>query len=79
MNVMKRATMKTFVLSLLLLLTFSATWLAARLFAMRAEQPGLFLAAGDMIQGDTWTNFSQGHSTIALLNALRLELANLTK
>jgi 5'-nucleotidase / UDP-sugar diphosphatase len=101
--------MKTFVLSLLLLLTLSATaygapasfrvyyvndfhgfanssqppgthdqqggaaWLAARLFALRAEQPGLFLAAGDMIQGDTWTNFSQGHSAIDLLNALHLD------
>lgn len=50
-----------------------AAWLAARLQTFRAEQPGLFLAAGDMIQGDTWTNFSQGHSTIALLNALHLD------
>lgn len=50
-----------------------AAWLAARLKTLRAEQPGLFLAAGDMIQGDTWTNFSQGHSAIALLNQLHLD------
>jgi 2',3'-cyclic-nucleotide 2'-phosphodiesterase (5'-nucleotidase family) len=50
-----------------------AAWLAARLKALQAEQPGLFLAAGDMIQGDTWTNFSQGYSTIALLNQLQVD------
>ncbi|MBU0663833.1 MAG: 5'-nucleotidase C-terminal domain-containing protein [Proteobacteria bacterium] len=48
-------------------------WLASRLKRLRTEQPGLFLAAGDMIQGDTWTNFSQGYSTIALLNQLHLD------
>jgi 2',3'-cyclic-nucleotide 2'-phosphodiesterase (5'-nucleotidase family) len=50
-----------------------AAWLATRLKTLRAEQPGLFLAAGDMIQGDTWTNFSQGYSTIALLNQLQVD------
>ncbi|MFH2124552.1 MAG: 5'-nucleotidase C-terminal domain-containing protein [Pseudomonadota bacterium] len=48
-------------------------WLASHLQQLRTEQPGLFLAAGDMIQGDTWTNFSQGYSTIALLNQLHLD------
>ncbi len=50
-----------------------AAWLATRLKELRAEQPGIFLAAGDMIQGDTWTNFSQGYSTIALLNQLQVD------
>ncbi|MDO8945733.1 MAG: 5'-nucleotidase C-terminal domain-containing protein [Desulfocapsaceae bacterium] len=48
-------------------------WLASRLKQLRIEQPGLFLVAGDMIQGDTWTNFSQGYATIALLNQLHLD------
>ncbi len=48
-------------------------WLAARLQQLRMEQPGLLLAAGDMIQGETWTNFSQGYSTLALLNQLHLD------
>jgi 2',3'-cyclic-nucleotide 2'-phosphodiesterase (5'-nucleotidase family) len=50
-----------------------AAWLATALNRHRAEQPGLFLAAGDMIQGDTWSNFSQGYSAIALLNEMRLD------
>lgn len=50
-----------------------AAWLAVRLAKLRTEQPGLFLAAGDMIQGDTWANFSQGHASIDLLNALHLD------
>ncbi|MDD3813394.1 MAG: bifunctional UDP-sugar hydrolase/5'-nucleotidase, partial [Desulfocapsaceae bacterium] len=48
-------------------------WLASRLKQLRTEHPGLFLVAGDVIQGDTWTNFSQGYSTIALLNQLHLD------
>jgi len=50
-----------------------AAWLAGRVNTLRAKQPGLFLAAGDMIQGDTWSNFFQGASTIALLNAMRVD------
>jgi len=50
-----------------------AAWLATGLNRHRAEHPGLFLAAGDMIQGDTWSNFSQGHSAIALLNEMHLD------
>lgn len=50
-----------------------AAWLATRLKELRAEQPGIFLAAGDMIQGETWTNFSQGYSAIALLNQLQVD------
>ncbi len=50
-----------------------AAWLADRVNELRAKQPGLFLAAGDMIQGDTWSNFSQGASAIALLNAMRVD------
>lgn len=48
-------------------------WLASRLKQLRIEQPGLFLVAGDMIQGDTWTNFSQGYAAFALLNQLHLD------
>ena len=50
-----------------------AAWMAGRLNKLRAGHPGLFLAAGDMIQGDTWTNFSQGYSAIALLNAMHVD------
>jgi len=50
-----------------------AAWLAGLVNMLRAKQPGLFLAAGDMIQGDTWSNFFQGASAIALLNAMRLD------
>jgi 5'-nucleotidase len=50
-----------------------AAWLATRLKELRAEQRGIFLAAGDMIQGETWTNFSQGYSAIALLNQLQVD------
>ncbi|KAF0189072.1 MAG: hypothetical protein FD168_1291 [Desulfobulbaceae bacterium] len=50
-----------------------AAWLATGLNKHRAEHPGLFLAAGDMIQGDTWSNFSQGYSSVALLNEMHLD------
>lgn len=50
-----------------------AQWLSGRLQHLRAEQPGVFLAAGDMIQGDTWTNYSQGHAVIDLLNHFQVD------
>jgi 2',3'-cyclic-nucleotide 2'-phosphodiesterase (5'-nucleotidase family) len=37
---------------------------------LRAGQPSLLLAAGDMIQGNQWANFFQGESSVRLMNAL---------
>src|SRR5512137_1113765 len=45
-------------------------WLAARADVLRKEKPTLFLAAGDMIQGNNWANFFRGESVIELMNAI---------
>jgi 5'-nucleotidase / UDP-sugar diphosphatase len=50
-----------------------AAALAARLKILRAEKPGIFVAAGDIIQGDSWANLSQGASAIKLMNHLQLD------
>jgi 5'-nucleotidase / UDP-sugar diphosphatase len=50
-----------------------AAQLAAQVKTLRQEKPSLFLAAGDMIQGSSWTNFFKGSSTIKLLNLMRLD------
>lgn len=50
-----------------------APWLAARIKQLRQEQPTLFLAAGDMIQGDNWANLFRGESVIQLLNHMNLD------
>ena len=47
--------------------------LAARVDELRAEKPTLFLAAGDMIQGNNWANLFCGQSSIQALNALQLD------
>jgi 5'-nucleotidase/UDP-sugar diphosphatase len=47
--------------------------LATRLKVLRGEKPALLLAAGDMIQGSSWANFSRGKSVIALMNALHFD------
>lgn len=47
--------------------------LAARVDELRAEKPTLFLAAGDMIQGNNWANLFSGQSSIQALNALQLD------
>jgi 5'-nucleotidase / UDP-sugar diphosphatase len=47
--------------------------LAAQVKLRRQEKPSLFLAAGDMIQGSSWTNFFKGSSTIKLLNLMNLD------
>lgn len=47
--------------------------LATRIKALRSEKPGIFVAAGDIIQGETWTNLSQGASAIELMNLLKLD------
>jgi 2',3'-cyclic-nucleotide 2'-phosphodiesterase (5'-nucleotidase family) len=44
--------------------------LAEEVKRLRAGQPTLLLAAGDMIQGNQWANFFQGESAIRLMNAL---------
>jgi len=45
-------------------------WLAGRL---RKEKPTLFLAAGDMIQGNNWANLSQGKSVIEVMNEINFD------
>ncbi len=48
-------------------------WLAARVRQLRQEVPSLFLAAGDMIQGDNWANLFKGESVVRLLNQMGLD------
>jgi 5'-nucleotidase / UDP-sugar diphosphatase len=50
-----------------------AACLAWEVTRLRAGQPTLLLAAGDMIQGDNWANFSQGASVIDLMNLMRFD------
>ncbi|MBI4763923.1 MAG: 5'-nucleotidase C-terminal domain-containing protein [Deltaproteobacteria bacterium] len=44
--------------------------LAGEVNRLRKERPTLLLAAGDMIQGNPWTNLFQGKSTIEVMNAM---------
>ncbi len=46
---------------------------AWRADALRKEKPTLLLAAGDMIQGNNWTNFFQGKPVIEVMNAMRFD------
>jgi 2',3'-cyclic-nucleotide 2'-phosphodiesterase (5'-nucleotidase family) len=48
-------------------------WLAAKAGSLRKEKPTLFLAAGDVIQGNNWTNLSRGRSSVELLNMVGLD------
>ncbi|MFZ2089435.1 MAG: bifunctional UDP-sugar hydrolase/5'-nucleotidase, partial [Desulfobaccales bacterium] len=48
-------------------------YLAGAVERARGKQPSLLLSAGDMIQGNTWANFSQGKSTIDVMNAMRFD------
>jgi 5'-nucleotidase / UDP-sugar diphosphatase len=50
-----------------------AAYLAAAINRLRNERPSLLLAAGDMIQGNTWSNFSKGASVIELMNAMKFD------
>lgn len=45
-------------------------YLSQRAAELRKEKPSLFLAAGDMIQGDTWANLFAGTSSIEAMNAM---------
>jgi len=47
--------------------------LAALTEMLRMEKPSLFVASGDMIQGDNWANFFQGKSVIDLMNQMRFD------
>ncbi len=42
-------------------------YLAGEVRRLRAEMPSLLLAAGDMIQGNNWTNFFKGESAIEMI------------
>ncbi len=44
--------------------------LAAEANRLRQERPSLFLSAGDMIQGNPWTNLFDGKSTIEIMNRM---------
>lgn len=48
-------------------------YLAARAEELRSEKPTLFLAAGDMIQGNNWANIFQGKSSIEAMNAMKFD------
>lgn len=48
-------------------------YLAGLVDRLRAEKPTLLLAAGDMIQGNNWTNLFQGTSMIEAMNAMAFD------
>ncbi|MHB8109852.1 MAG: bifunctional metallophosphatase/5'-nucleotidase [Syntrophorhabdaceae bacterium] len=47
--------------------------LAFRAEQLRKEKPSIFLAAGDMIQGNTWANMFEGKPVIEAMNAMRFD------
>jgi 5'-nucleotidase/UDP-sugar diphosphatase len=47
--------------------------LAEKVNNLRNERPTLLLSAGDMIQGNTWTNLFQGESVIELMNHMKFD------
>ena len=50
-----------------------AAYLAGAVDRLRAGQPTLLLAAGDMIQGNNWANLFKGKSSIELMNAMKFD------
>ena len=50
-----------------------AAYLAYEVNKLRKEKPSLLLAAGDMIQGNSWANLSKGKSSIALMNLMHFD------
>ncbi|MDI1472046.1 5'-nucleotidase [Thermodesulfovibrio sp. N1] len=48
--------------------------LAEMVKKLRNEKPSIFLAAGDMIQGDNWANLFEGKSVIELMNAMEFDV-----
>lgn len=51
-----------------------AAFLAARAQELRKEKPSLFLAAGDVMQGNNWSNLSRGKAAIELLNLMAVDV-----
>jgi 5'-nucleotidase/UDP-sugar diphosphatase len=49
------------------------SYLAVAADKLRKEKPSLLLAAGDMIQGHSWTNLFRGESAIALMNLMHFD------
>jgi 5'-nucleotidase/UDP-sugar diphosphatase len=47
--------------------------LSAEANKLRKERPSLFLAAGDMIQGNNWANLTLGESVIELMNLMKFD------
>ena len=47
--------------------------LAARVEELRKEKLSLLLSAGDMIQGNNWTNLFQGEPVMELMNEMRFD------
>ena len=52
-------------------------YLAFAADTLRKEKPSLFLAAGDMIQGNNWANLFQGKSVIELMNRMKFDAMTL--
>lgn len=54
-----------------------AARLAKAIKQQRRQQADLLLAAGDMLQGDTWTGMSEGKSAVELLNLIGVDAMTL--
>lgn len=50
-----------------------AAYLAWEIDNLRKEKPSILLAAGDMIQGNTWINLFEGKPIIAVMNAMNFD------
>lgn len=50
-----------------------AAALAYQIKLRRQEKPSLLLAAGDMLQGSVWANFTRGQASLALLQAMGVD------
>jgi 5'-nucleotidase/UDP-sugar diphosphatase len=48
-------------------------YLASEVNRLRQGKPTLFLAAGDMIQGNNWANLFQGESAVDLMNRMQFD------
>lgn len=49
----------------------------ATVIQQHRDVPGLLLAAGDMVQGDSWANLFQGRSSVELMNLLQFDAMTL--
>lgn len=54
-----------------------AARLAKQIKQLRTQHPSLLLAAGDMIQGDTWARLTEGKNVIELMNLLGVDAMTL--